>query len=157
MAMVTYGREKLKGTTGTQGDFNLSNRFSCEIDGVLVAGVNTIDGIDSETDIVDYKDGEDGTMHTRPGNHKPGKMTIQKDWSNTMEWYNWRQTVMNGKVERKSISVIFHNDAGEEAGRMNFFSCWASKWSGPKLNAKNSAHATETIEVSWETCEYKGK
>lgn len=24
--------------------------------------------------VVEYKDGEDGTMHTRPGNHKPGKM-----------------------------------------------------------------------------------
>ncbi len=37
---VTFGREKLKGTTKTQGDFNLAHRFSMEIDGVSVAGVH---------------------------------------------------------------------------------------------------------------------
>jgi hypothetical protein len=30
----------------------------------------------------------------------------------------WFKTVLDGKVERKSISIIFHNDAGEEAGRV---------------------------------------
>lgn len=152
---VTYGREKLKGTTKTQGDFNLSNRFSFEIDGVLVAGVHSVEGIEDETDIVEYKDGEDGTMHTRPANHKPGKMVVTKDWSNTPEWFNWRKAVKEGKVDRKSISVIFHNDAGEEAGRMNFYHAWPAKWEGPNLNAKNSGHAQEKLTISWETCELK--
>ena len=152
---VTFGREKLKATTKTQGDFNLSNRFSFEIDGVLVAGVHTIDGLESESDVVDYKDGEDGVSHTRPGNHKPGKMTVSKDWSNTSEWYKWRKAVLDGKVDRRSISVIFHNDAGEEAGRMNFYNCWPSKWTGPALNARSSGHASEKIEISWETMELK--
>jgi hypothetical protein len=31
---LTYGREKLKGTSKTTGDFDLANRFSLEIDGV---------------------------------------------------------------------------------------------------------------------------
>jgi phage tail-like protein len=152
---VTYGREKLKGTTKTQGDFNLANRFSMEIDGVMVAGVNTVEGFETESDVVEYKDGEDGVMHTRPGNAKPGKITITKDWSNTSEWYKWRKTVLDGKTDRKSISLIFHNDAGEEAGRINLYQCWCSKWVGPSLNAKNSGHATEKIEVSWETMELK--
>jgi phage tail-like protein len=152
---VTFGRDKLKTTTKTQGDFNLSNRFSFEIDGVLVAGVHSVEGIESETDVVDYKDGEDGTMHTRPGNHKAGKMTVTKDWSNTKEWYTWRKAVLDGKVDRKSVSVIFHNDAGEEAGRMNFYHCWPTKWVGPNLNAKSSGHALEKLDISWETMELK--
>ncbi len=45
-------------------------------DGVMVGGVHSIEGIESETDIVEYKDGEDATMHTRPGNLKPGKLII---------------------------------------------------------------------------------
>ena len=48
--------------------------------------VNNTDEFSLECDVVEYKDGEDGTMHTRPGNHKPGKMTVTKDWSNTSEW-----------------------------------------------------------------------
>jgi phage tail-like protein len=152
---ATFGRDKLKGTTKTQGDFNLSNRFSFECDAVMIAGVHTIEGFESETEVVEYKDGETGTVQTRPGQHKPGKITVTKDWSNTSEFYKWRKTVLDGKVERKSISIIFHNDAGEEAGRINLFNCWATKWRGPSLNARNSGHANESLEISYETFELK--
>ena len=83
------------------------------------------------------------------------QLTVTKDWSNTSEWYKWRKAVLDGKVERKSISVIFHNDAGEEAGRMNLHECWPTKSAGPRLNAGNSRHATEKLEISWETMELK--
>ena len=143
-----------KATTKTQGDFNLSNRFSFEIDGVIVAGIHTVSGLEDESEVVQYKDA-DGTLRSRPGNHKPGKMTVTRDFSTTSEWYRWRKAVLDGKVERKSISVIFHNDAGEEAGRMNFYNCWPSKWNGPSLNSKSSGTITEKLEISWETMELK--
>lgn len=45
---LTFGREKLKGTSKTQGDFNLQNRFSLVIDGVTAPGApHTIEGIQS--------------------------------------------------------------------------------------------------------------
>ena len=77
-AGLTFGREKLKGTSKTMGDFNLSNRFSLEIDGVSVAGVHTIEGIETESDIVEYKDGEDGVNRTRPGNAKPDNKDVRR-------------------------------------------------------------------------------
>lgn len=121
---VSLRRDKLKGTTKTQGDFNLSNRVSLEVEGVAIQGVHTIEGLESETDVVEYKDGEDGVVHTRPGNHKPGKIQVVKDWSNTSEFYRWRKAVLDGKVDRKSVSVIFHNDAGEEVGRIDAIGCY---------------------------------
>lgn len=48
--------------------------------------VGNTDEFSLECDVVEYKDGEDGTMHTRPGNHKPGKMTCTKDWASTKEF-----------------------------------------------------------------------
>lgn len=153
-ARVKFGRDQLKGTTKTQGDFNLAHKFNVEIDGVMVGGIHSIDGIEHEHDIVEYKDGEDGTMHTRPGNHKPGKITIEKDWSSTKEFFNWRQTVINGKVDRKNISITLHNDAGQER-RYNFFDCFPTQYIDPSLNAKNSGHATEKIELSYEDFDVK--
>ena len=132
----------------------VASRFHIEIDGVLVGGIHTIDGIEHEHEVVEYKDGEDGVMHTRPGNHKAGKMTVTKDWSNTSEWYRWFKTALDGKVQRKSISILFINDAGEES-RINLFDCWPTKWAGPVLNAKNSGHATEIIEIVFERFEMK--
>ena len=156
-AALTYGREKLKGTSKTMGDFNLSNRFRVEINGVSVAGVHTITGLDTLNDVVAYKDGEDGVNRTRPGNHKPGKIVLTKDWSNTLEWYQWRKNVIDGKTDRRSVSIIFHDDAGKEVGRMTFYNCWPTKHTLPSFNAKQSGHATETIELPYETVEKRIK
>jgi phage tail-like protein len=155
MGGTKWTRDTLKGPTKTQGDFTLGNFFSVEIDAVNVGGIKNIEGIETESDVVEYKDGDDQVMRTRPGNHKHGIITITKDWSNTLEWYNWRKTVLDGKTDRKSISVIFKNDAGEETGRMNFYNCWPKKHTLPSFSANNSGHATEKIEISWETHEIK--
>ena len=146
----------LRRVSASPGTFHRRlERDVLEIDGVIVAGIQTIEGIESETEIVEYKDGSDPVTHARPGNHKPGKMTVTKDWSNTQEFFKWRKTVLDGKVERKSISIVFQNDAGEVATRMNFFQCWPVKWTGPAMNAKNSGHATEVLEIVWERIEIK--
>ncbi len=80
-------------------------QFSVEVEGVLVAGVHTIDGLESESDVVEYKDGEDGTMRTRPGNHKAGKMTVTKEWSNTSEWYKWRNGAVKGGFDNPNLDA----------------------------------------------------
>jgi len=71
-----------------------------------------------------------------------------RDFSATKEFFNWRKTVIDGKVSRKSVSIILLNDAGEEALRYNLFECWPTKYHGPALNSRNSAHATESIELA---------
>jgi phage tail-like protein len=125
-------------------------KISVKIDGVNVAGVHTIANID-----VLREEARQGQAH--PENHKPGKIVLTKDWSNTMEWYNWRKAVIDGKTDSRSISVIFHDDAGAEVGRMNFYNCWPVKHTMPAAEAKSSGHATETIELAYERLEWKGK
>jgi phage tail-like protein len=112
---------------------------------------------ETQSDISEYKDGEDGVNRTRPGNHKPGKITLTRDWSNTLEWYNWRKTVLDSKTDRKPVFIIFHNDAGAEVGRMNLYNCWPVKHTLPSAQAKNSGHASETIELTCDRLEWKGK
>jgi len=129
------------------------NIKSVEINGVPVAGVH------SSTDFNALRE-EAKREQTRPGNHMPGKMTVlvlTKDWSNTMEWYQWRKAVLDGKTDRRSVSIIFRDDAGVEVGRMNFYNCWPVKHTLPSADAKNSGHATETIELAYERLEWRGK
>src|SRR5437588_2160746 len=147
---VKFGRDQLKGSTKTQGDFNLAHKFTVEIDGVMVGGIHRVDGIEHEHEVVEYQDGDDMYTHLRPGRQKPGQITIEKDWSNTQEFYNWRKSVIDGKTERKSISVIFHNDAGEETMRYNFHESFPTEYLEPSPEAKNSGHATEKIEISYQ-------
>lgn len=137
------------------GDW-FTGRFTVEIDGVVIEGIRKVSGLKSETEVVEYKDGEDRTIHTRPGNHKPGRISITKDFSPTDKmFFKWRQSVINGKTERKSISVIFHNDAGEESTRVNLFDCYPTKWKGPSLNARTGGHASEVITIRCERMELR--
>lgn len=131
------------------------NSAVLQLDGVTLAGNPIIAKVVDASEVVEYKDGEDGTMHTRPGNHKPGRMTVTRDWSNDATFYQWRQLILTTPAARKSISIIFHNDAGEEAGRFNLLECWPVAWVMATANAKNSGHATETIEISYETLTIK--
>jgi phage tail-like protein len=122
----------------------ISNRFSVEIEGVLIAGVHSIDGLESESDVVEYKDGEDGTAHTRPGRAKRGKLTFTKDWTNG-DWP--RFSAWQKARTRKNGAIIFHNDAGEESGRFEFTDGLCTGWK-LIIDARQPV-ALEVIEVTF--------
>ena len=141
-AGVTYGQTATK----KQGDFNLSTHFSVEINGISVAGIQKAVGIDIENAITDFRTGEDVVNRTRPSK---SKIVLTKAWSNTLEWYTWHKNVIDGKTDRRTVSIIFHDDAGKDIGRMDFFNCWPTKHVLPSASAANSGHLSETIELTF--------
>jgi phage tail-like protein len=141
------------------GDRTLANYFNLDLGVYGVGAVTQVEGISVETEIVEYRDGEDDVMHTRPGNHMPGKIIVTRDWKNTDDWHRWRKTVQTGQVDYISFSVIFLKDGGPsgeptEVGRLNFFNGWPSKHKHPEHNSKTSGHATESLEISFETIKW---
>jgi phage tail-like protein len=129
------------------------NTTSVEINGVFVAGVITITNLN--TLLEEARQGQ-----THPENHQPGGMTaliITRKWTNARDWYQWRMTVLDGKTDRRSVSVIYHDGSGVEVGRLNFYNCWPIKHTLPSTNAKNSGYAGETIELEYERFEWKDK
>lgn len=147
---VKFNKGYLESLTKTKGDFFLSHKFGLEIDGVTVNGVYKVDGIEFEADVIEYNDGEDPTTHCRPGPLKPGRIVVERDQTNDKAFFTWRKAVVDGKVDRRSISVTFHNDKGDEARRLNFFNCFPVKWYGPSLNSHASGHASERVEIVFE-------
>lgn len=143
-ALQVAGRDKLKGTTKTQGDFNLAHRSAeVAIDGKLVGEAASVRRLPP-------REAGSGLATGRRL-----ALTLDPDSALSREFYAWRKAVLDGKVDRKSISVIFHNDAGEEVARYNFFEAWPVRWEGPDLNARNSGHATEALEIAYERFEMK--
>src|SRR5207244_12972214 len=99
-------RYSLKCSTKTQGAFNLAHRSTIETDGVAMGGVQTIEGLEHEHEVVEYHDGDEGVTRFRPGRQKQGRIKIHRDFSATKEFFNWRKTVVDGKTERKSMSIV---------------------------------------------------
>ena len=124
------------------GNFN----FKIEIEGVTTGAFRNVEGLDSETEIVEYQDGDDIILRKRPGRTKYSNVVFKRGYVNTDELWQWRKRVIDGVVERKSGSVILCADDGSEIMRYNFFEGWPCKWKGFSLDGKGTDVAVEELE-----------
>jgi phage tail-like protein len=131
------------------GNFN----FKVEIEGVTQGAFRNVEGLDSETEIVEFQDGDDIILRKRPGRTKYSNITLKRGYINTTELWDWRKKVIDGLVERKAGSVILCADDGTEVMRYNFFEAWPSKWKGFTLDGKGTDVNVEEIELAVEKIE----
>ncbi len=127
---LTFGREKLKGTSKTQGDFNLQNRFNLVIDGVTASGApHTIDGIQSGDETHAVAAGSSVTFTADSGG---GTITPTS--------YQWRKMTVSG--------VNFANIAGATGASYTISSVKSSDAGTYTVVAANSiGHVTSTGAV----------
>jgi phage tail-like protein len=140
--------------TGSRNDPFSAFNYLVVIDGVTTAGFSECSGINTETDPIEYRNGnEDITVRKLPGLKKFGNITLKRGYTNSRELWDWRKKVMDGKTERKSGSVVLLNEARQPALTWNFREAWPRKWEGPSFNAKNNEVAIETLEIVCEGVE----
>lgn len=141
--------------TGERVDPYAAFNFTVEIDGVTTAGFNEVSGLDTETDVIEYRTGERENIVTKlPGLKKNPNIVLKRGFTNNDELWNWRKAVMDGKTQRRSGTIVLHNEAREPALRWNFREGWPSKLQGPAMNAKNNEVAIETLEIAHEGLEF---
>ncbi len=127
--------------------------FKVEISGVTQGAFMDVVGLESTTDIVEYNDGESMFVRKRPGLNSCSNITLRRGFVNTDELWNWRKAVADGKVERKSGSIIICDDEGGEIMRYNFFEAWPCRWRLSALRANESKALIEEIELAVEKIE----
>ena len=131
------------------GNFN----FKVEIEGIAVGAFKNVEGLDSETEVIEFQDGEDIVLRKRPGRTKYSNITLKRGFVNTDTLWMWRKAVIDGTVERKPGSVILLDDAAGEIMRYNFFEAWPCKWKGFTLDGKGTDVNIEEIELAVEKVE----
>jgi phage tail-like protein len=129
------------------GAFN----FLVEIEGITSAGFSECTGLDSETDVVEYRNGdEEITVRKLPGLKKFSNITLKRGITGNTELFDWRKTVMDGNIERKNVSIILQNELRQEQVRWNLRDAWPSKFVAPELKASANEVAIETLELCHE-------
>lgn len=89
------------------GAFN----FLVEIDGVDVAGFWEVGGLESETDIIEYRTGDEvGTVRKLAGLSKHHNVTLKRGVTDSNELWEWRKSVIDGQLERRSVSIVLLDD-----------------------------------------------
>lgn len=137
--------------TGSRVDPYRGFNFLVEIDGITQAGFQEVTGLDAATPSVDYREGTDPN-HVRKlsGLNTYSAISLKRGITDSDELWKWRQTVIDGKTERRNGSIVLLDEAGAEKIRWNFTNAWPSKWTGPSLNATSTGVAVEALELTHE-------
>jgi phage tail-like protein len=129
--------------------------FLIEIDGVVKGGFSECSGLTSDTNVIDYREGNEKQLTTRrlPGLMKYTNIVLKRGYTADKSLWNWRQDVINGQISRTTGSIILLDDARNTALTWNFREGWPCKLEGPALNGKTSEVAIETLEICHEGIE----
>ncbi len=125
-------------------------RFLVEIDGLVQAGFKEVTIPDSSQDPIDYREGSDQpTVRKIPGLIKYGNISLKVGITDSMELYNWRKLVEDGKTDdyRRNMAIILINEQGDPTGRWEFSDAWPTKYDAPDLNATDNNIAIEAIDI----------
>jgi phage tail-like protein len=125
--------------------------FIVELDGIASAGFTECSGLSTTTEVIEYREGNDKAgIRKLPGLTKFSNIVLKRGFTRSSELWNWRKTVMNGTVDRRSGTITLLADDHTPLARFRFHNGWPAKWEGPALNAKSSEVAIETLEIAHE-------
>lgn len=127
-------------------------RFRVEIDGIQQAGFSEVSGFDASIDVVEYREGNEATMtpHKLSGLTKYGNISLKWGATNSMEMYEWMEKAIQGKIERKTITIIAINEEGEDIASWLVEEAWPTKYTAPTFNALANEIAIELLEIAHE-------
>lgn len=108
-----------------QGSF-----FSFEADGLTIGYFTGCSGLSIEHEVIEHKSTSVTGRHENakvPGRRTYGEVVLKRGFTPDTALADWIRDVMDGKVERKTGSIIIFDYTGTEVGRFNFLEMWPSK------------------------------
>lgn len=125
--------------------------FLVEIDGVAAAGFAEASGLSTETDVIEYRNGnEPATVRKLPGLTKYANVVLKRGITRDSSLWDWRKTVIDGQVQRRNVQIRLLDEARQPVVSFTLYEAWPVKYEGPILNAKGNEVAIETLEIAHE-------
>ncbi len=128
-------------------------QFALELDSVVIGYFRSIDGLGSDTEVIDHKvvdeQGREALVKV-PGRTTFSDVTLSKALrANDRELWDWRQQVVDGDWQgaRRNGSIVLFDPAGNEVARWNFFNAWPSSWKGAGMDSGASEVITEEVTI----------
>jgi len=126
------------------------HRFRVEIDGIVAAGFESVQGLGSAISVIEYRDGISRTTMKLPGRTKCSNIILRGTPANTRELWEWHRSILEGNMDKRDMAVILMDSRGEEVARYGIRAAWPCAWRGPELSASISSAALEEIELAIE-------
>jgi phage tail-like protein len=139
-------------------DLNTTASFNLEFDSVILESFRKCSGIESESEVIEYKEvSKGGKMQIRKieGAMKWADITLERRLEGSKALWEWRKQVIDGDIDsaRRNGSIVALDSMGTEVARWNFEAGWPSKYSGADFDAGANDAATESLTIVHEGLE----
>lgn len=122
-------------------------RFIVEIEGLQAGGFQSVAGIERQTQVEPYREGGVNDFeHQLVVKTTYPALTLKRGLVSRSMW-EWHQDVIEGRVQRRTVSVLLLDLDGDEAWRWVCVGAYPAKWTGAELDGLSSAVATESVEL----------
>jgi phage tail-like protein len=150
---ITKGRPKevKMAATGNRNDPYRNHNFIVEIDGIASSGFFSVEGMETLTEVVDYREGSEATrVRKLPGLRKYANITLKRGFTANRDLWEWRKTVIDGVTERRAGSIVILDESRQEVSRLTFRDAWPCRWGISGLNAEENEPLIEEVELAVE-------
>ncbi|WP_338699854.1 phage tail protein [Bradyrhizobium sp. 26S5] len=133
-----------------------SYNFLIESGGLIQAGFSECTGLNSESNVIEYREGADDTTARKLiGLSKFGNIALKRGVGVGRQIFEWRKMVTEpsdapDREPRRNISIILLDESRTERLRFNLKNAWPSKWTGPDFKASANEIAIEQLEICHE-------
>ena len=138
------------------GNFN----YLLEIGGItgdaktIVGGFKSMSGMTSETEIIEFKQGNDRVVRKKPGRTTYSNIVLERGYTATDDLFKWRKNIEDGIIDRRSGTLTcLDQDLSTIVAQYNFYEAWPCKWYVPEQNSEASEMAIEKVELAVEKVE----
>jgi phage tail-like protein len=128
-----------------------SGRFLVEMGAEVVANFQECSGLTVEVEVQEYVEGGNNEFIEKlPGRMKYANITLKRGITDNPQFMMWRPKVQGGKitVERKNLTILLFNHAGETVKAWEVTDAYPVKWTGPDMRASSMDAAIETLELA---------
>lgn len=134
--------------------------FLLEVSGItpdqktIIGGFKTMSGMDSETEVIEFKQGNDKVVRKKPGRTTYANISLERGFTASNDLWTWRKNIEDGVIDRRSGTItVLDQDLTTIVAQYNFYEGWPCKWNVPELDSDQSAMAIEKIEIAVEKIE----
>ena len=120
-----------------------------DIAGLFIGGFSEVQGLDNAMSIETFQEGGvNDRVHRLPGRFDIANLTLTKGAGFTDDLWNWLEAWQKGEALRKSVFVLLANSMQVPLKMWVAERCLPVRYTGPSLNAAQSALAIEKLELA---------
>jgi phage tail-like protein len=132
-----------------------SYNFKLDINGISEGHFTECSGLSVKVESIPYREaGANQIVRKIPGPVDYASVTLKYGVTSSRDLWDWLLTAVNGKVERKNVSIILLDSEGtSEVMRWNLHDAWPSEWQGAGLNTTDRAIAIDSLTLVFDSLE----